>query len=321
MNRREFLWTIGAAAGSGLVASSALAQPPGNPKVYLFGMIVIDDSNGLAAIFPQVNAMAQHRSFLAASDQAIAALKGTPVDMRASGLSRVHPDFSYARWPSACCLSGNSFTLGAGTGSVQQSLQECLPRLTKLGSDVGITRRLTASLPSGSFTLKLGDGTLRLPMTRSTSLGTDPSVKWQFWNGGTALGAPMNLTDMAVFESAKPTLDISGNGGTLSMGPGDVIWFFNLPLTAPADNDAMTIEHASDPFTLLTPNYPVKDLTAKTLTKLTFPATGKTPLVHPCATTASAKSAAKQYAMSMHPGVVHMLYAPPDSDPCFMSAV
>lgn len=317
MNRRKFMWTMATVtAGAGLFSREVGAQA-GNPKVNLFGMIVIDDTSGLSAVFPQVAGMAPHRAFLAAPTAQIQALKGTPVSIVKSGIEQVHRDFRTARFPSAWCIANQPFSIGSGSASLHADLRKRLPSLSNLGSEPSIQRKLTASLPPGSFTLTLGGGTLRLPVQRSTSVGTDPNVLWQFYNGATTLGQPMSLTDMAVFESATPTLDISANGGTLTMKQGDVLWFFNLPLYREDDLDPMTIEHAAVPFSLLSPSLAKNDVTAKTKTKLVFPG-ANIPFTHPCIGGMKPPAAMTP---GKKGGKVRIAYLPPDSDPCFMSIV
>lgn len=323
MNRRKFLWTVaGAAAGAGVFPRSLGAQA-GNPKLFLFGMIVIDDSNGLGAVFPQITGMAPHSAFLAASAQQIQSLKGTAVNLAKSGIEQVHQDFlKTVPGPWGWCLTSQPLTIGSGATSIQRSLRDRLPSLSKLGSRGTIRRQMLAmsALPTGSFALTLGGGTLRLPMQRSTSVGTDASVQWQFMDGPTPLGQPMSLTDMAVFESSTPRLDISGNnGGALSMGPGDVVWFFNLPINPGKDITATTIEHAAAPFSLLTPPLATTNITARTTSNLRFPGTGKQ-LVHPCASTPTTPVRSLPHT-AIAPGRVRMFYAPPDSDPCFISTI
>lgn len=322
MNRRKFLWTVaGAAAGAGLLPRSVGAQA-GNPKVFLFGMIVIDDANGLAAVFPQIAGMAPHQAFLAASGAQIKALKGTAVSLAKSGIEQVHRDFlATVPSPWAWCLNNQPLTVGTGPASIQQGLRDRLPSLSKLGSEPTIRRQVAAtSLPPGSFALTLGGGTLRLPKQRSTSIGTDPSVLWQFRNGSTPLGQPMSLTDLAVFESATPRLEISGhNGGTLALGPGDVVWFFNLPINPGKDTTATQIEHAAVAFSLLTPALTSNSVTATTTSNLRFPGTGKQ-FAHPCASTPPAPVRTPPHATGGS-GRVSIFYAPPDSDPCFISTM
>ena len=318
MNRRLFLRALTTSMGAAWIGTprAAYAQPPGNPKVNFFGMMLISDAGGQVMVrVPRLDGMDQHRAFITAPAASIATWGGPHVTAGGAGLQLLHRDYSTQECPDAMCLDQHVFTVSGGTAPavVQQSLLQRLPSLSALGTQAGGASRALA-MPKGSFDIALSGGQLRPPMRASTSPGSDPAVTWQITVNGASVGGPMRLTDLSVFESDTPTLALTIGGKTVTLSPGQTIWVFNLPMFKAEDKTPREIEHIAEWTLLLNPAPASAVFKATTTFPIVF-SPSRSQFSHPCLTRPGVRAAALAYFQARHPGFVAKAI-PPDSDVC-----
>lgn len=318
MDRRQFIHVITGTFGAISMMQPQLAYArAGNPKVYLFGMFLIDNSSmPIRVQVPQLDGMDQHRAFMAASKATIQALGGQAIVVnQQTGLHLIHRDYTLAKFPTAMPLQQTAVSFSGGTGQtvVQQQLLDHLPSLSALNSQAGGQQR-SVTMPPGSFDIALSGGQLRLPATPSTSPGSDPAVRWQIVVNGANAGSPMALTDMCVFESSGPTLTITMGTHTVSLNSDEAVWVFNLPLLKAVDKTPKEIEHIAEWAQLLNPAMGSGTLKATTSFPLVH-ASSNGQFNHPNLTLGGVRQSANAYFAKMHPGAV-AAGVPPDSDLC-----
>jgi hypothetical protein len=319
MDRRHFIRFItGTISAATIARARRVSAQSHNPKVYLFGMILIDNSGPLKARVPRLDAMYQHRAFIAASDATIKALGGTSVPLnQQSGLHHIHSDYTLARFPMARPLdpvTTISLSGGAGAAVAQQALLDRLPSLAALSARAGGPQR-AVNMPTGSFDIALSGGQLRPPGKPGASPGADPAVRWQIAVNGSNVGTPMVLTDMSVFESAEPTLRITVDGNSVVLTAGDIAWIFNLPLLQDVDTTPREIEHIAEWTALLNPRMGAGTLKASTSFPLVRAAGGGGQFNHPNLSLRGAKQSALTYFQKTHQKVVAAGF-PPECDLC-----
>ncbi|MBY0493258.1 MAG: hypothetical protein K2Y23_03485 [Cyanobacteria bacterium] len=316
MDRRHFIRFVSAAIGAASIARPrGVTAQAGNPKVYFFGMFLIDNIGAPTIRVPQLDGMEQHRSFMAASDATISALGGTVITLnQQNGLQLIHRDFTLARFPKAMPLQqGLSLSGGAGPVLVQQTLLDRLPSLSVLSARAGGGQR-TVAMPPGSLDIALSNGQLRLPQTPSRSAGADPAVSWQIAVNGVNAGSPMPLTDLCVFESAGPALTVTIGGKNATLNASEDIWIFNIPLVKGVDKTPKEIEHIAEWALLLNPPLAAGTLKATTTFPLVLVNSGA-PFNHPNLSLPGVRARALAYFAKMNP-TVSSAGIPPDSDLC-----
>jgi len=299
MNRRQFVKAVSAITALRSIAVHAA----GNPKVVFFGMSVVrSGANPLSIVLPATHG---HAAFMVASPAVIQALGGTPVSIAKSGLDEAHQDLKGAL--TAWCMSGISLAVGSGNASVDARLASRLPSVTKMAQTFNAATAYAfrpTSLPPATCSASLGGGTLREPSVPSRCAATHKGVDWTFFAGPskTQIAGPINVTDIAVFESASPTLRISVGDRAHTLNADESIWIVNMPISNPPDTTPQVIEDAHDWMSLVTPTFSTTTVTAETKQPVTR-LKGSKPFVHPCAVGKSQ---------------VSISYIPPDTDPCFM---
>jgi hypothetical protein len=160
------------------------------------------------------------------------------------------------------------------------------------------------ALPKSTCSASLGGGTLREPSVPSRCAATHKGIDWTFFAGTskTPIAGPINVTDIAVFESSSPTLQIAVGGRAHTLNADDSIWIVNMPVSNAPDTTPQVIEDAHDWMSLVTPTFSTTSVTAETKQAVTR-LKGSKKFVHPCAARTSQVSIA---------------YIPPDTDPCFI---
>lgn len=303
MRRREFLETI----ATGLVVAGAGARlaAQGNPKIYLFGLTVVRERNGIVGA--SLPAVSSHGAFLAGDDALVRRLaNGNPVRSAVgTGVDEGHSGLGKAG-TSLVCLKDHAVQAGTGTGQFQSGLGTHVPNVPNIAAIVQQGPNYAFSYPPGTITLSLGGGSLRMPGTKSHNLGTH-DVAWQFTHNGTGVGSNYTLTDLLVFEAAGPSMDIVIGPARATLGVNQELWFVNIPTFMMPDTSINRIEHASDWFMLL--NTPIQGMEARTQAGFSRRA-GKTALQHPCAVPGAPVRLQKSGA--------RVAYFPPDTDPCFI---
>lgn len=316
MDRRQFIHIITSIGAVSMVQPRLSYAQAGNPKVYLFGMFLIDNSSAAIRVrVPQLDGMDQHRAFMAASNATIKTFGGPVIAVnQQTGLHLMHTDYAVTQFPAAMPLGQSAASLSGGAGPtiVQQSLLDRLPSLSALSAQAGGPQR-AVTMPSGSFDIALSGGQLRLPARPSTSPGSDSAVRWQIAVNGANAGSPMALTDMSVFESSARTLTIAIGGNSVSLNGAETVWIFNLPLLKAVDKTPKEIEHIAESAQLLSPPLGTGTLKATTTFSLVHGSSG--PFNHPNLTLPGVRQSASAYFAKMHPGAVASGF-PPDTDIC-----
>jgi hypothetical protein len=301
MNRREFVKIVTAAGAIGSVTRAA-AQPSTNPKIIFFGMSIVG-GGGTAPLTITLPGSHGHSAFMLAPAAAITAFGGTAKPTANAGLEEAHTDLQKNQMP-AWCLPAGPMTVGSGPATITAGLQKRLPSITAMakaftGNSYSVSPATLGAAPA----ITLGGGTLKEPQTPSRCVATHAGINWTFYAGPAQkqIGGPFNVTDMAQFESASPTLVIGVGSRQYTMKAGETMWIFNLPPSATTDTTPQLIENGHDWVSLVSPAFPSVAVTAET----------KQPVRRLKAT--------KQFHHPCSPPVA-MSYIPPDTDPCFMVA-
>ena len=336
MNRREFVQLLTAATVMRTMDVTAAT----NPKVIFFGMCVVEgvENSPVRITIPAAHG---HAPFMLTSDRILRALGGSPVATDTAGLAQAHPDL--AKPSNAWCMSAVDLVIGNGNATVASSLLNRLPSISAMAnmaapaqSGVASFKFDRKSLPRASCSATLGGGELRNAGVPSQCAGTHAKVAWNFFAGPgkKQIGGPHQLTDIAVFHSLTPTLEISAPGGKYTLQQDDVVWIINFPMFHGADNTPFLIENAHDWLSLVTPAFPQVAVTAETTNTFARLKSSNREFVHPCASTPAARKKAKaeylQHLETIGVATAHLqqmavagsqytiLYIPPDTDPCFM---
>lgn len=304
MRRREFLETVASVVAAG--AAAPLFAQTARPKFMLFGLtaVMTDGQGGLSAVLPAVT---NHGAFLSGPTALITKLANgkKPKSAPASGIGQGHQDLGKGG-TELVCLGQHPVAIGSGAANLQAGLDKYLPNVPQLAAQMQRGTYQFGPYPAGTISIALKGGTLRMPSVPSKNTGTH-NVPWQFKHNGNAVGGDYLLTDLLVFESDTPTIDIAIGPSRATLSGGDTLWFVNIPAFNMPDKTVATIEHARDWFSFL--NIPVNGtIEAVAKTSFTRP-NGIAKLEHPCA--------GSEPRLSIQAGVT-ALYFPPDTDPCFI---
>jgi hypothetical protein len=319
MKRREFIGSVTAgviAAGAGIRASAQASNGP-NPKIMLFGFTVISrGGSGIVAHMPKVGS---HETFAAGPSKVISLLGSRmsqkPVPGLNSGIGVGHDDLKGSDI-SLLCLTDPAVAVGKNGDPAQMSnLDAFVPKLPVLAGLMQGGSHAFGAYPPGSITIALNGGTLRMPGKKSNNPGVQ-DVPWQFQFNGKDIDKPYHLTDILVFDSTAAHIEVVIGKNTVTLGPGQQLWFINVPTVKDTtDKNAMVIEHAHEWFSLLTPAVAGK-IEAVAKKPVSWPA-GSWLFKHPCAPQTPAPPMAGPPGAST-PQPVKPAFFPPDTDPCFI---
>jgi hypothetical protein len=310
MNRRDFLQLVSTGlvtAAAGGPASLFAQQPPPRPKIMLFGLTAVtQNGQGIRTVLPAVS---NHGAFICGPAALVRQLANgkTPTSGPNSGIDQGHPHIG-GPGTELVCLEDHAVIAGSGRAQFEPGLAGHLPNVPQLAGQMQPGPAYAFAYPTGSIDMSLNGGMLRMPQVKSNNVGTH-NVDWRFEHNSKPVGNSYGLTDLLVFDSATPTLDIAIGPARATMQSTDVLWFVNIPTFAMPDTTVTRIEHAHDWFTFL--NSPVNGkIEAVTTTTFKRPA-GGTKIEHPCLGT-KPRLTNKGTRLSAK-------YFPPDTDPCFIA--
>jgi hypothetical protein len=316
MKRREFIESITA----GLIAASAgvttSAQAP-TPKIMLFGFTVISkNGTGIVANMPKVGS---HDTFLAGPsaviNQLAASLKEKAIPGAGSGIGVGHDDLDRDDI-TLMCLKVPRATIGkAGDAAGMDRLDVHVPKLPEIADKMQAGSHSFGAYPAGSVRLEFNGGTLKMPGQKSNNPGVN-DVPWQFQLNGNDVGKPYKLTDLLVFHATANSIDVAfGGTAAVTLQAGQQLWFINVPtIKDTTDKDPMTIEHAHEWFSLLTPAVG-GGIRAVAKKPVVWPV-GSWVFKHPCQRSTPPKIEAAPGGKNLPKPKV--AFFPPDTDPCFI---
>lgn len=321
MDRRKFVsrTSLALAAAAMSRAVPLFGQVSSRPKVVFFGMSVVRKKGLSSAIEVNLPALGNHATFAVAIGDHLAGLRwpGTPSDK--IGLDLIHADLP-GTLNSVACVSGDKDLKididGNGGTTFSPHAEASLPNLIKLAKEFNPAGSYSLDLPTGTVSVSMKGGELRLPYQTSHAAATR-GVRWRFRYGGVEKGDALGLTDMLVFESNGGKLDIECGEGNTTLTANQQLWLVNLPTYTDVTPDPtlQLIEGAHHVFELLSGHAGLtKTIDAQSFT--TFQRDKmKGEFKHPCA---AMVGAGHRLAPA---GLVKILLIPPDTDPCFMTQV
>jgi hypothetical protein len=327
MDRRRFISATALSTLGLLLKDSPLRAQAARPKVYLFGMAVIQKLGLSFKPVAQLVSLDKHATFAVGDTNQLTALGWSSMPSKDFGLHQLHKDLPGKLASVACVTTENNQEIelnGKGATTLSDAAQACLPDIVKLAK-VWNPGGHALSLPKGTVTVKMDGGLLRLPYVASRNAGTR-GIRWRFATGeqGAAdykeIGDVYPLTDMLVFEANTDVLEVKAGNNKVTLNAGESMWLINMPTYVPqeSDNTPSKIEHAHHVFGLVTnPDKIPNNVNVWSYNEFERDKVTGAKFTHPCGQGHSPALIQKVTRLSMSPDV-KATAIPPDTDPCYM---